>query len=315
MKSQTEEMLWIAAQEDSLMPKEIVDYAIKNRISLSEILEYSEDDFKGVTAQSVKRFFEKTNNIDVTKYGNIWNSAYEQEVRLITYDDIYFPKKLRELESQSTILLYHKGAGLSFENCIAVVGTRNCSTYGAEFARSVSRKIAESGHTVVAGLATGIDAIAHRGALSVGGKTIAVLAWMFNPYPKENRKLLEEITNDGFAISDTYFTNQSGLARAKFVHRNEIISGISDVLIAVESSVTGGTVHQVQIAKRQKKLVLTLEPEEENTVAYKGFEKFVELGAVPVKSVEQVMTIIENNKKRQQSDLDKKEKTLFEYST
>ena len=312
MKSQTEEILWIAAQEDSLLPREIVYFALNNNFSFSKLLEFTQNDFKGVSATSVQKFFQKTEHIDVEKYQNIWNSAYEQDICLIPYDNHNFPKKLHELNSSPAVLLYHQGLHIPYDNCVAVVGTRNCSTHAAEFTRDLSQKLAIKGHTIVAGLAEGIDSIAHRSAISVKGKTIAVLAWMFNPYPKWNRQLLSEITKNGFAISDTYFTSKIGLERGKFVHRNEIISGISEVLVAVESSDSGGTAHQVEIAKRQNKLIITLEPEENNEVANKGYRKFMDLGAIPVNSVEKCLEIIENHFKKIQEKLP--ESTLFDYS-
>ena len=306
MKTQTEEILWIATQEDDLIPREIVRFALKNRISFSKLLDFEEKDFKGISARSVGNFLKKTENINVSKYQEIWNSTYANNICLITYDDLYFPNKFKVLESTSTFLLYHKGKKIPFEKSVAIVGTRNCSTYAAEFTRQLSTKVSQKGYTVVSGLARGIDVIAHRSALNAGGQTIAVLAWMNNPYPPEHRKLLEEITRNGFAISDTYFTNRGTLARGKFVHRNEIISGISDVLVAVESSTSGGTVHQVEIAKKQNKTIIVLEPQKENHSSYKGFEHFVDLGALPVKSVEEAIKIIEKPK---ESDT-----TLLEFS-
>jgi len=296
MKSQTEEMLWIAAQEDHMFPLEILNYAISKNISLSELLGHSVNSFEGVSAKSVKQFFENTNKINEKKYKSIWNSAKSQRASLITYDDPYFPTHLKELESNTTVLLYHKGIQIPFEKCVAIVGTRNCSTYAAEFTRELSMQVVQKGYTVVAGLALGIDTISHRGALKAGGKTIAVLAWMDNPNPTSNHKLLDEIIKNGFAISDSFFNYHGMMAKSKFVHRNEIISGISDYLVAVESGITGGTIHQVEIALRQNRIVIAVEPKSDNNEANRGFEKFEKLGAIPAKSVEDVLHIIEERK-------------------
>ncbi len=296
MKSQTEEMLWIAAQEDHMFPLEILNYAISKNISLSELLGHSVNSFEGVSAKSVKQFFENTNKINEKKYKSIWNSAKSQRASLITYDDPYFPTQLKELESNTTVLLYHKGIQIPFEKCVAIVGTRNCSTYAAEFTRELSMQVVQKGYTVVAGLALGIDTISHRGALKAGGKTIAVLAWMDNPNPTSNHKLLDEIIKNGFAISDSFFNYHGMMAKSKFVHRNEIISGISDYLVAVESGITGGTIHQVEIALRQNRIVIAVEPKSDNNEANRGFEKFEKLGAIPAKSVEDVLHIIEERK-------------------
>jgi len=293
MKSQSEEFLWIASQEDQLIPMEIIKFAVENRISLSELLDYEQQDLHGISAKSVSLFLEKRDKIDVNKCQNTWDRIQEQKIRMIPYDDPLFPQYLRDLQSNRTVLLYHKGKELSFQNCVAVVGTRNCSLKASEFARDLSMQVAENGYTVVAGLALGIDAIAHRGALKAGGKTIAVLPWMYNPPPQVHQQLLYEIQENGSAISEVFFSTKTFLDRIKFVQRNAIISAISDVLIAVESSVTGGTIRQVEIATRQGKTVVTVEPDKENKAAYDGFEKFVELGAIPSKSIEQILHIIE----------------------
>jgi DNA protecting protein DprA len=303
MRSETEEMLWIAAQEDHLVPIQIINYAQENGISMTQILDLSNEELSGIDSSSVKRFFEKTEKIDEKKYRNIWDNVYRHKINMIFYDDYKFPQQLKSAKGNTTVLLYHDGEELPFENCVAVVGTRNCSTHAAEFTRELSRTLVQEGYVVVAGLALGIDMIAHRGALSAGGKTIAVLPWMYSPTPKSNYRLLEEIKENGFAISDTFFNTEGMMAKARFVHRNEIISGISDFLIAVESGITGGTRHQVEIALRQKKTVIVPEPLKENKTAYEGFEKFVELGAIPVTSIEEILSIIKNTKQYKDTTL------------
>ena len=94
------------------------------------------------------------------------------------------------------------------------------------------------------------------------------------------------------------------MARAKFVHRNHIISGISDFLVAVESDTTGGTVHQVEIALKQGRVVIAVEPEIDNRTSYQGFEKFEKLGAIPAKTIEDVLQIIEERKAKQKVNAD-----------
>ncbi|MHB8603266.1 MAG: DNA-processing protein DprA [Nitrosotalea sp.] len=312
MKSQSEEFLWIAAQEDQLIPFEMVQFAVKKHIPLLELLEYDGTDFEGISSKAIGSFLTKREVIDVSKYQQIWDRAQDERVCLITYDDPSFPQNLKDLESNKTVLLYHMGLDIPLTNCVAIVGTRNCSTYAAEFTRELSRKVAQNGHIVVAGLARGIDAYAHRGAISVGGKTIAVLPWMFNPYPMEHGCLLNEVTKNGAAISEIFFTTRGQLNKARFVFRNAIISGISDVLVAVESSTTGGTIWQVEIARKQNRPVIAIEPEPDNVDAYRGFEKFVDMGAMPAKSIEQTLQLIEKNmpKKEQKSET----KLLSEFS-
>jgi len=296
MKSQTEEILWIASQEDRVIPLEIVKFAVKEEIALSRLLDYTESDFKGISASSISVFMNCTKTINIQKYQNIWTGVQYEKVCLIPYDDQYFPTKLKKLKSNDVILLYHKGERIPFTNCVAIVGTRNCSTHAATLTWELSRKVAQMGFTVVAGLAIGIDSAAHRGAISVGGKTIAVLPWMSQPYPKDNHRLVDEITRNGFVISDTFYSTKGILDRGKFVHRNSIISGISDILIAVESHDSAGTRWQVEIAIEQNKPVVAVEPEENNERAYKNFEKFVDMGAIPAKTTDKIIELIQKTK-------------------
>jgi len=309
MRSETEEMLWIAAQEDHLIPIQIMDYALKNGISMIKILDFVKEDLITIHPNVVKRFFEKIEKIDEKKYRSIWNKVYENKTQMVFYDDYRFPQQLKMAKGNNSVLLYHEGENLPFEKCVAVVGTRNCSTHASEFTRELSRALVEEDHIVVAGLALGIDTIAHTGALSAGGKTIAVLPWMHDPTPKSNYRILEEIKENGFAISDTFLNTVGMMAKGKFVHRNEIISGISDYVIAVESGMTGGTRHQVEIAIHQEKIVMVPEPLLENKVAYEGFEKFVELGAKPVKTIDDIFDIMRNENKKKNF----KDTTLLEF--
>ena len=104
MKSQTEEMLWIATQEVQMIPIDIIKHAVSKQISLSKILDFTVDDFKGIEAKSVRKFFERTQKIDERKCANIWNVVQSNNYSLITYDDPYFPQLLRDVESNKTIL-------------------------------------------------------------------------------------------------------------------------------------------------------------------------------------------------------------------
>jgi len=150
LKSQTEEIFWIAAQEDNWVPLEIVKYAVKNQISFSKLLDLSEKDFTGISSSKLRSFFDKTKNIIGKKYQNIWNRAREENICIISYDDLNFPEKLKHIDSIRSILLYHKGEQLPLEKCVAIVGTRNCSTRAAEFTRNLSRDVAKNGFIVIA---------------------------------------------------------------------------------------------------------------------------------------------------------------------
>ena len=157
-----------------------------------------------------------------------------------------------------------------------------------------------SGYFVAAGLARGVDTEAHCGALEApSGKTIAVLPWFHKIYPEENVKLAFDIAKNGALISEYYtppFENSrsQSFAKAAFVIRNRIISGLCHCIILVESGVTGGTVRQASIAAEQGRQLFAVKPKSDNKEALEGFKKFVEMGAISIQSAQPVLQYLES---------------------
>ena len=283
MTTETEELLWILSQEKKLIPHSLIKFAMDHNKSLIEIMHLDKSYFIGVDEKSIDNFLKNRESLsdDSIIYAQkIFDLMQRNCIDLLTYNDQLFPPGLKQIENKSIHdLLYKKGQVMRYENCIAVVGTRNCSTHAVEFTREISRSLAKDGFVIVAGLARGIDAAAHRGAISVGGKTVAVLPWMYEPYPPEHEYLLNEIQNNGSVISENFFQSQQRMDKYKFLQRNAVISGISEVLIAVESSFSGGTRWQVELALSQGKKVIAVEPEKSNTQSYKSYKQFIQKGA------------------------------------
>jgi len=291
MTTETEELLWIASQEYKLIPKDVVLFAIKNKKTLYELLTIDPSKLKGIGENDMENFLKNRDNIQFESFQIAYELMQKEHVNLITSCDPYFPEFLKRDERSLPILLYHQGKKIRFENGIAIVGTRNCSTHAVEIARELGRKLSREGYTIVSGLARGIDASAHRGTLSVNGTTISVLPWMHEPYPPEHERLLLEIKNHGCVISENFFQKKR-IDKFKFLERNAIISAISNVLIAVESMYSGGTRWQVELALSQGKTVIAMEPEPENEQAYDGFKKFVYKGAIKASTVQEAVDII-----------------------
>ncbi len=136
--------------------------------------------------------------------------------------------------------------------CVAIVGSRECTKYGLDAARSFASGLARAGICVVSGLARGIDSAAHEGALEAGGSTIAVLGCGVDViYPPENSKLYEEILSSkkGGVISE--FPMGTRIDRQNFPIRNRIISGISLATVVVESDERGGSMITARLAAEQ----------------------------------------------------------------
>ena len=256
------------------------------------------------TIRNLATYINRTRLSDVKRIlGNIKSNHYN----IIRYVDKEYPNMLRNMRDPPLFVL-HKGPLFNFDNCIAIVGTRDPSFYGRMMAKRISKSLALRGYTIASGLARGIDEWAHCGALEASrGRTIAVLAWMNPIYPSEHRQLADDIIKKGAIISERFMNPKDKSGPSKFVQRNRITSGISRCVIAVESGKEGGTVHQIRIALDQRRKVFALKPKESNKRAKEGFNVFMDMGATPIKSARDLL-------KHLQEDLPGKERKLDSFS-
>ncbi|MEQ9105460.1 MAG: DNA-processing protein DprA [Rhodothermales bacterium] len=161
--------------------------------------------------------------------------------------------------------------------CIAVVGTRRCTDYGRRMAYKLGEALAEAGACVVSGLAYGIDAKAHRGALNAGGATAAVLGCgPGQSYPAGNRDLQARIAGDGVLISE--FMPGSEPVRGHFPRRNRIISGLSAATVVVEAYDRGGALITADLAMEQNRDVYAV-PGSAEHLASRGSNRLLADGA------------------------------------
>jgi DNA processing protein len=169
--------------------------------------------------------------------------------QLVPYTSPAYPKRLRDIPDHP-VLLYVMGAlQPQDEHSIAVVGTRNCSIYGSETAEKFSAELAACQHTVVSGLARGIDTAAHKGALS-RGRTIAVIgSGLANIYPRENLGLARQIAENGAVISE--FPMDTPPDRTNFPQRNRIVSGMTRGTLLIEAPLKSGAMITMHKALQQ----------------------------------------------------------------
>jgi DNA processing protein len=178
---------------------------------------------------------------------------------LLILDDGVYPSLLREI-FDPPITLYVKGAWeLCLDQpCVAVVGSRRCSTYGQNAALMLARDLAHRGVTVVSGFARGIDASAHRGALEAGGRTVAILGTGIDQYyPRDHQKLAAEILQNGGAVV-TQFPLGTPPVSENFPYRNRIISGLSLGVVVVEASENSGSLITARLAIEQNREVFAV---------------------------------------------------------
>ena len=178
-------------------------------------------------------------------------------IRYISCDMEEFPDKLRGL-SEPVEGIYVKGnADLLYKKSIAIVGSRRCSEYGKRVAMKIGGAAAANGLCVISGMAIGIDNFAHRGALSEGGKTLAVLGT--GPdicYPPQHRKLYEEICDEGLIVSE--YPPGTEAMPFRFPQRNRIIAGLSEAVVVVEARAGSGSLITAEYADNQSKPVFAV---------------------------------------------------------
>jgi len=290
-ESTVEEAYWMGLQDKTwLIPSSKMAQVYKEYGTLQPLWDASFFLLKkiGINDEQIRKFMKYKEQFEITKFAGYLKKLRSMQIECIRYIDKDYPNCLK-LTENPPLILYHKGSLANFENCIAISGTRNPSAYGRIMARKIAKALAEKGLTVVSGLARGVDEWAHCGALEVPkGRSGAVLAWMSPIYPEEHTELAMDIQKRGFVIAENFEQPLDRSAPARFVQRNRIISGISNAVIAIESDEEGGTVHQVRIALSQKRRVFALQPRGSEK-AKRGFKVFLDLGATPVKSANEIL--------------------------
>lgn len=179
-------------------------------------------------------------------------------VGILTYDDPLFPDRLKALAVPPTVL-YFKGTPrrLDDECVVGMVGTRSMTDYGRNVTYAFAKSLAAGNAVIVSGLAAGIDATAHKGALDAGGYSVAVLGTPIDRvYPKENYELFGEMEERGVIFSEYYPGCRT--TGACFPIRNRIIAGLSCALIVCEAGVRSGALITARDAVMQGKPVFAI---------------------------------------------------------
>ena len=182
-------------------------------------------------------------------------------VHIITLEDGDYPARLRALHDAPPVLFchgQHPPPGGPFA-AVALVGTRKPSNPARAAASRLGMDLAAADYTVVSGLALGIDAAAHMGALAVSdGRTLAVLgSGVLNIYPPNNRSLAEAVMGRGSLVCEV--RPDVTVSAASLVARNRIISGLCEALVVIETAADGGAMHAARFAKAQGRRIYTLD--------------------------------------------------------
>ena len=228
----------------------------------------------------------------LTQWGEHFDLAREEKkladtgATFITTRDDAYPKLLRQIHDPP-IGLYRKGAYAFEHPCIAIVGSRRTTLYGQAVARKLGAELAGSGFCVVSGLARGIDTAAHEGALSVGGRTAAVLGTGLDIiYPPENLDLYRRIAETGAILSEFPFGRRAD--RQSFAMRNRIVAGICEAVVVTESDVDGGAMITARFAGEQGRLIFAV-PGRIDQPSSHGCHQLIRDGATLLTSVDDIL--------------------------
>ena len=207
------------------------------------------------------------------------------KARLVFAGEPDFPPALLSIDDAPVMLWMIGNASVLHRPMVSLVGARNASSLGTRMARSLAQDLGEAGFTVVSGLARGIDAAAHDGALATG--TVAVLAGGADVlYPAENANLAQKIARQGLRVSD----QPIGLhpQARHFVARNRIISGMSQVTVVVEAAAKSGSMITARTALDQGRDVLAV-PGHPFDARVSGCNMLIRDGAILVRGARDVL--------------------------
>ncbi|MEX2175956.1 MAG: DNA-processing protein DprA, partial [Pirellulaceae bacterium] len=211
--------------------------------------------------------------------------AHQVAVLIESHPD--YPTRLTEIPDPPGVLFVRGAFSPSDGLAVAIVGTRHASHYGLAQAERLAGGLARAGYTIVSGLARGIDAAAHRGALKAGGRTLAVLgSGVLNVYPPEHAELAHEICSRGAVLGEN--PPRSPPLSGAFPQRNRIITGLSLGVIVVEASERSGALISARHAMEQGREVFAV-PGRVDSRTSRGCHRLIRDGAKLVETVDDVL--------------------------
>lgn len=208
-------------------------------------------------------------------------------IAIVTREDDDFPRLLREIHDPPPLLFLRGGLAPADNLAIGIVGARHATHYGLAQAERLAASLARAGFTIVSGLARGIDAAAHRGALAAGGRTIAVLgSGLLNIYPPEHVELAEQIAGQGALLTEA--PPRAAPTSGAFPQRNRLISGMCLGIVVVEASTTSGALITARLAGEQGRDVFAV-PGRVDSRLSQGCHRLLRDGAKLVETADDVI--------------------------
>ena len=222
--------------------------------------------------------FDATDELKLAEKLGVW---------IINLEDERYPALLKNIYDPPVVLYIKGSLSTSDDLAIAIVGTRRCSLYGQEQSSRLAYLLGSAGFTICSGMARGIDTAAHQGALSAGGRTIAVQGCgLAKVFPPENKKLFELIAQSGACISELPLQYEP--LSENFPPRNRIIGGLSLGTIVIEAGLYSGALITARAALEYNREVMAV-PGKIDSPLSKGSHQLIKEGAKLIESVEDVM--------------------------
>ncbi len=223
-------------------------------------------------------------------------------------DDHNYPALLRQINAPPPVIYIQGPSELLDTCCLAIVGSRAATSYGHRIASTLARDLAARGVTIVSGLALGIDASAHAGALSVSGKTVAVLGCGLDVvYPQQNYKLYEQIRQSGVLVTEYPLGTRPEAFR--FPARNRIIAGMSYGVVVVEAARKSGSLITAEFALEEGRDVFAV-PGQADSFKSAGAHWLLQQGAKLVITADDIIEELPLSRNIQQGPLAASESIL-----
>ena len=224
----------------------------------------------------------KTINVDA-----VIDLCRENNIQILDSQHGDYPKPLLEIHNPPSVLYVQGDLKAEDTLAIAIVGSRHATQYGKRIAEKLARGLAAAGYTIVSGLARGIDAAAHRGAIAAGGRTLAVLgSGVLDIYPAEHVELAAQIRQQGAVISEAapHHPPKSGA----FPQRNRIVTGLSLGTIVVEAAQRSGALISARLASEQGREVFAVPGPVDGRMS-RGCHQLLRDGAKLVENIDDVL--------------------------
>ena len=235
--------------------------------------------FEELSPAAVESIMDK----DLTECEEILGRCRDRGLHILSFQDAAYPARLRQIEDPPMVL-YYKGTIPAFDEfpVIGVVGTRKASVYGLTTAKRLGYQIAACGGIVVSGMATGIDGVAMKGALTAGGCVVGILGCGADVvYPLSNRWLYADTEKYGCILSE--FPPGTPPIGRNFPRRNRIISGLSCGVLVVEAPEKSGALITARLSADQGRDVFVV-PANIDVESARGSNALMRDGAIPVSS-------------------------------